>query len=290
MFLLNLLKFPFYVLRWAHVAYRSRYRGREAWEVFRVLVALGLKTSLRRQPRDGVYRQWLFGFDVQGSSYELLLRLFKELFLTEPYAFAAPTAPVAPRILDAGANIGMAVLYFKRQFPAAHIVAFEPNPEAFRLLARNVAANQLHDVVLHHAALAATAGELPFYYGSDGASLTGSLHPHASGIRTVQVPARRLSEVLADTAAFDLLKLDVEGAEVDILAELAQTGHLGHFRQYLIEYHYPVGTPESTRLTTTLQAFEQQGFAWCVRLALPPLPDSQDIIFHCWQLPEASRA
>ncbi|MBT2557457.1 FkbM family methyltransferase [Hymenobacter sp. ISL-91] len=288
MFSLTLLKLPFYVLRWAHVAYRSRYRGREAWEVFRVLVALGLKTSLRWQPRDGVYRQRLFGFDVEGSSYELLLRLFKELFLTEPYAFAATSS--APRILDAGANIGMAVLYFKRLFPTAHIVAFEPNPEAFRLLARNVAANQLHNVVLHNAALAATAGELPFYYGSDGASLTGSLHPHAGGLRTVQVPACQLSEVLADTAAFDLLKLDVEGAEADILADLAQTGLLGHFRQYLIEYHYPIGTPESTRLTTTLQAFEQQGFAWCVRLALPALPDSQDLIFHCWQRPETARA
>src|SRR5262245_3958230 len=43
-----------------------------------------------------------------------------------------------PVILDCGANIGISVLNYKRQFPRAHIVAFEPDPEFAPVLRRNL--------------------------------------------------------------------------------------------------------------------------------------------------------
>ena len=279
--LLTLLKSPFYLLRLLFVAHRSRYRGREQWEVFRVLVALGLKATLAGG-RTGACRQRLFGFVVEGSSYALLLRLFKELFLAEPYAFD-PSPESAPLIIDAGANIGMAVLYFKKCFPDARILAFEPNPEAFRLLKRNVEANNLAAVTLHQVALAATAGELPFYYGADGASLTGSLWPHAAGVQTVRVPTRPLSDFITSATQVQLLKLDVEGAEPGIIAELAQTDALRRVQQLIVEYHYPIGTAESPQLAACLQTFEQQGFAYYFKLTYPRMAHEQDIILHCWQ-------
>lgn len=279
--LLSFLKSPFYVLRLAFVAYRSRYRGAERLEVFRILLALWLKTTFLPPRRGGRCRQRLFGFVVEGSSYELLLRLFKELFLAEPYAFV-PGTPT-PLILDGGANIGMAVLYFKKQFPGARIVAFEPNPAAFALLSRNVAANRLRDVQLHPVALAAASGELPLYFGDDGASLTASLRPHAGGGRTVRVPARRLADFLAPEPVVDLLKLDVEGAEPAILADLSRAGLLRRIRQYIVEYHYPIGTAESRQLAVCLQDFEVQGFAYCVKMAYPRTAQGQDIILHLWQ-------
>lgn len=279
--LLPLLCSPFYVLRLAFVAYRSRYRDVEQWEVFRILTALWFKTTFRRGPRGGAYRQRLFGFVVEGSSYELLLRLFKELFLTEPYAFDPGT--LTPTILDGGANIGMAVLYFKKQFPEAHILAFEPNPEAFRLLVRNVAANSLSNVRLYNVALAAAAGELPFYFGDDGASLTGSLQPHAAGVRAVRVPARQLADYLAPNLVVDLLKLDVEGAEDAILTDLDRAGLLGCIRQYIVEYHYLIGTPASSQLAACLQIFGRRGFAYAIRVAYPRTAHGQDIILHFWQ-------
>lgn len=219
--LVALLTSPFQVLRLAWVAYRSRYRGREQWEVFRVMTAFWLKINFP-WIRTGACRQRLFGFEVEGSSYKLLLQLFKEMFLTEPYAFEPTT--LTPFIIDGGANIGMAVVYFKKHFPQAHILAFEPSPEAFRLLTRNVAANNLQDVELYNVALAPTTGELPFYTETDGATLNGSLLPYAAGVHTVRVPARRLADYLPAATPIDLLKLDVEGAEPGILADLAQAG------------------------------------------------------------------
>jgi FkbM family methyltransferase len=279
--LASLLKSPFYVLRMAFVAHRSRYRGAEQWEVFRILLSLWLKITFGR-PRSGPYRQRLFGFVVEGSSYALLLRLFKELFLAEPYAFAPTTS--APLIIDAGANIGMAVLYFKKQFPQARILAFEPNPVAFELLARNVAANNLRDVELHQVALAPSAGELPLYFGAEGASLTASLQPHAGGEHTITVPTRRLADYLDPTTPADLLKLDVEGAEAAILADLSQAGLLRGIRRCIVEYHYPIGTAESPQLTKCLQEFEQQGFGYFIKQAYPRTALTQEVVFELWQL------
>lgn len=275
-----LLKSPFYVLRLLFVAYRSPYRGAEQWEVFRVLLALWFKTTFLPAPR-GDCRQRLFGYVVAANSYHLLQRLFKELFLAEPYAFKPTTA--GPLILDGGANIGMAVLYFKKQFPQARILAFEPNPEAFRLLSLNVEANNLRHVELHNVALAPSRGELPFYFGTDGASLTGSLQPHTEGVRTVLVPARRLADYLTLGTTFDLLKLDVEGSEAAVLADLSQTGLLGRIREYIVEYHYPIGSPESRLLAACLQDFEQQGFAYYIKTANPRTAQGQDLILHLWQ-------
>lgn len=275
-----LLTAPFQLARLAWVAGRNRYRGRERWEVFRVLAALWLKTTVAR-PRGQACRQRLFGFEVEASSYELLLKLFKEIFLAEPYAFVPATA--APLIIDGGANIGMAVVYFKKHFPEAHILAFEPSPEAFRLLARNVAANHLRGVELHNVALAATAGELPFYVEADGASLTGSLLPQATGVPPVRVPARRLADYLPATAPVELLKLDVEGAEASLLADLDQAGLLTRFRQVIVEFHYRIGSAESGQLAACLQAFTGQGFAWYFKQVYPRTAHGQDMVVQAWR-------
>lgn len=275
----TLLTLPFQVLRLAWVAYRSRYRGREQWEIFRVLTACWLKINFA--PRRGPYRQRLFGFVVEGSSYELLLKLFKEIFLTEPYAFV-PDTPT-PLIIDGGANIGMAVVYFKKHFPEATILAFEPSPEAFLLLTNNVANNHLRHITLHNVALAHEAGELPFYLEADGAGLNNSLRPHLAGTRTVHVPARRLSDYLGPDPCISLLKLDVEGAEAGILADLDRSGWLPCFRQLIVEYHYRISSAESAQFVACLQAFERQQFAYYFKMVNPRTAHGQDVILHCWQ-------
>src|SRR5207302_1206777 len=44
-----------------------------------------------------------------------------------------------PVIIDCGANIGLAAVWFKHQFPRAAIVAIEPSPSNYRILLRNLA-------------------------------------------------------------------------------------------------------------------------------------------------------
>jgi hypothetical protein len=57
---------------------------------------------------------------------------YKAIFEEEIYAFESEIE--APRIIDGGANIGLATLYWKRQYPEGQIMAFEPAPRAFESL------------------------------------------------------------------------------------------------------------------------------------------------------------
>src|SRR3954462_7568786 len=50
-------------------------------------------------------------------------------------------ASVSPRILDCGANVGLASLFFKRRHPAARITAYEADPSLFAIAKANLTAN-----------------------------------------------------------------------------------------------------------------------------------------------------
>jgi FkbM family methyltransferase len=66
-------------------------------------------------------------------------------------------------ILDCGANIGMATLFFKWLYPNARIDAFEPDPKTFQLLENNVKQNHLTNVATHNCALWDIDGKIDFF-------------------------------------------------------------------------------------------------------------------------------
>jgi hypothetical protein len=71
---------------------------------------------------------------------------WKDVFLHHIYKF--PTKSHTPRILDCGANIGLACVFFKTFFPRARITAFEPDPKIFRYLQSTLKSVHLLDIEL----------------------------------------------------------------------------------------------------------------------------------------------
>lgn len=57
--------------------------------------------------------------------------IYRQVFLREEYKFAAEIEPEV--IVDAGANIGLASIYFANKYPHARIVAIEPEASNFEL-------------------------------------------------------------------------------------------------------------------------------------------------------------
>ncbi|HEX5500953.1 MAG TPA: FkbM family methyltransferase, partial [Thermomicrobiales bacterium] len=187
-------------------------------------------------------------------------RIYADVFTNDEYAFTPATD--APRILDCGAHIGLSVLYLKRRFPHAHIVAFEPNPDAFALLARNVAQNKLAAIELVNAALAPEGGDIPFEIhrrGVRGRTWGGSGAPNPwigwGNYLQVTVPSVRLSRWL--DRPVDLLKMDIEGMETAVLAEAEP--QLRVVRQIILEFHGASMNPDND-LDRLLAIFERAGF------------------------------
>jgi len=251
--------------------------------LFFTYLRLRAKLLARRfLPESWLRRETIFGFHVECFDYTSFVFLFEEIFLRRDYQFNAATE--RPLILDCGSNIGMATLYFKRLYPQARIVAFEPSPRTFATLARNVARNGLADVRLHNIALASFAGTAEFYEHEDfPGSGKNSLRPERAGRRSLPVEARPLSEFIRERV--DFLKMDIEGAEEGVLQELASSGALRLIRQMVIEYHHHID-PAEDRLSHALALLEKHGFGYQVRVApdQPVAPQSfQDLLICAYQ-------
>ena len=171
------------------------------------------------------------------------------------------------------------VLYFKRLHAAARIHAFEPHPHAFRLLERNVEANGWDHVHARRAAVSDHDGEAAFYFHKNRGALVNSLHASRGGPQRMIVETQRLSTLLTTLDRVDVVKIDVEGAEWDILADLCATDTLGRPSRYIIEYHHQVGG-DSPRLTAFLRPFEEAGFRYQVGASIGDPAEFQDLLIH----------
>lgn len=124
---------------------------------------------------------------------------------------------VAPLIIDVGAHIGTSVVYFENAYPSARIVAFEPHPENFEVLQRNVAS--LPSVDARCNGVAGKAGELLVVQGlGDSATALGA----AGEGDGVGVPSESIGSVLEQAASGTrpfILKVDAEGAESEIFSD-----------------------------------------------------------------------
>ncbi len=116
-----------------------------------------------------------------------------------------------------GANIGLSVLYFRARYPDAVIYAVEPHPESVRKLRCNLAS--VRDVHILESAVGRQDGTLELS-DAPGYSIGVSAHREDDGGGRIAVPVRRLESVMSDVGLewVDLLKLDIEGAELDALS------------------------------------------------------------------------
>ncbi len=224
-----------------------------------------VKTQLRLaagrvEHEDGLVRVPVGQFDVAGFSVSSLAYLHNEIFVKLAYFFRAGRPD--PLIVDGGSNIGMSVLFFKALYPKGRILAFEPAARAHELLLRNVGANGLADVQVHHAALGREQGVVPFYEDSaDPATFRMSTRSWRIPGGGTTVTQRRLSELVDQEV--DLLKLDVEGAEEDVLADLVGSGAIRRVQQVVVEYHHHLD-PTRDFLGAFLERLRDQGFTYQV--------------------------
>jgi FkbM family methyltransferase len=200
------------------------------------------------------------GFRVDYGNQSHALFLLHEVFVNAGYDF--DTRAARPRIIDCGANIGMAVLFFKARYPTADVLAFEPNPAVFERLRRNIDANGLESVETEQAAVTEHGGTATLYRDpGDPASVVASLDRSWGGDLGEDVRAVRLSDRI--TAPVDLLKLDIEGAEYAVVRDLVSTGAIRFVREAVIEFHQIAGQRDATdRMTDALRA---AGFDLSVR-------------------------
>ena len=126
-------------------------------------------------------------------------------------------------VVDVGANVGYNTVYAARRVgPTGRVVAIEPAADNLRVLRENVAGNGLANVAVH-AVAAGRAHEVRDLYLRGEVSAVNSLFAesvYAKVTGTEQVVVAPLDDLVEADA--DLVKIDVEGAELDVLAGMAR--------------------------------------------------------------------
>jgi len=181
------------------------------------------------------------------------------------FALLGHLLPERPLCLDVGANAGQSIRSIKAARPAAVIHSFEPNPE-FTDVLQGVAA-EFADVTIHSTGLGARPDRLTFYI------------PSVNGVRFVQRTSMRKESfdspwlrkffeekggqptfetfvapiMTGDAIGFapDLIKVDVEGAESEVIAGLRQT----------IDTHSPLLLVENGDATRLWPILKSLGYA-----------------------------
>lgn len=155
--------------------------------------------------------------ELMGAKIELIdgpsfVSQYRQIVIGESYSFNSVIKD--PIIIDGGANIGVACLWWKWKWPSARIVAIEADPRIFSTLSRNLRFHS--EIELCNLALSNKETKQLFKLeGSDG----GHLFFSGSTENTIEVNSIRLSSLLKKYDHVDLLKLDIEGSELLVIQE-----------------------------------------------------------------------
>ncbi|HET8772655.1 MAG TPA: FkbM family methyltransferase [Thermoanaerobaculia bacterium] len=126
--------------------------------------------------------------------------------------------------VDIGANIGIFTVLMARWAPQGHVHAFEPMEHSASVLRLNLELNAIANATLYTEVLSDQVGEVSFAVAEDGAYSSLRHTARKAQQQTVVVRSNRLdSFILALESPPDVLKIDVEGAELLVLRGAAET-------------------------------------------------------------------
>ncbi|PMQ04698.1 Tyrocidine synthase 3 [Dyella sp. AD56] len=170
-------------------------------------------------------------------------------------------------VFDVGANIGMFALYAGTQWERARIFAFEPIPQVSQILRLNAALHGL-DAYIYDCGLSDQAGEAEFVFYPQNSVVSSSVLDVSDSRAVVEAylaasaevshsseglselldermhgermhrPLRTVSQIIRehDVQRIDLLKVDVEGAEWQVLMGIEEA-HWPRLQQVVVEVH-----------------------------------------------------
>jgi len=150
-------------------------------------------------------------------------------------------------IIDVGAGIGDFTIFAAKEFPWAKITAVEPNKKQCQLLLFNVRLNKITNVSVYQLAIGTKKSyDLFIPSASVHASTVRSKNPG----KRLKVKGKKLDEFIQSPV--DLLKVDCEGAEIDILKSISPE-KTGLIKRMVIEYHNHIIKNEDKKISAILK-------------------------------------
>jgi FkbM family methyltransferase len=177
-----------------------------------------------------------------------------EVFLFRDYEHPDIPYVNSQKVLDIGANIGVATLWFSQVCPEARIFAFEPSIPSTTCLLKHVSRNSLTNRVTVATLAGGRQGNPLILVTGESSELSYTTSESREAGEVVW--AADLKTMLAIVgASVDVMKLDCEGAEYDLILE-ASDDDLSQVANIVGEYH-PIDVETRSRFFSRL---EESGF------------------------------
>jgi FkbM family methyltransferase len=171
-------------------------------------------------------------------------------------------------VMDCGANIGSFSKWMSVHFPFTKIYAFEPDPDFFRKMSPR------HNVIKHNIAMSSISGHVQLRLGEN----------RCSSIRFTEHTGQPQTTVLSttvdefcssnDIAYVDLIKLDIEGAEISVLSHFSES-RLNQVGQITVEFHDFIQKSDLVQIREITRRLINIGF-YCLRFSYF---DHSDVLF-----------
>lgn len=247
----------------AHFRRLARDVHHDIWPTPELAVARQLEWRAMREPRRTAGEISVAPYRFEYVDAMTAWPQWEDIFIRQSLAFESDVPE--PRILDCGANIGLASIYFKRHYPEARLTAFEADPRLVSVCRSNLALNGGNGQFdVKTAAVWTADGTLDFVCeGTDSGAIACLDEPIQGPV--MAVPSLRLRDWLDEP--IDLLKLDVEGAELSLLEDCAD--RLSNVRAMFVELHE--STPGRRQTGAMFDLLTAAGFVFDMS-ALTPLP------------------
>jgi FkbM family methyltransferase len=182
----------------------------------------------------------------------------------------------------------MATIFFKWIYPESEIYAFEPDKKTFELLKSNIEDNGLKNVHFFNVALSDKEGEIDFFIDSEerGSLLMSAKYERMPKDR-ITVDAISLSSFIKTKGLkqIDYIKMDIEGSEGEVMADLDKSGLLHLVDILTIEYHHKIGSGKSS-LSQFLGILESNNYEYQVNAYCSPVSAKnkfQDVLFYIYR-------
>lgn len=167
-------------------------------------------------------------------------------------------------VVDIGAHIG----YFTRIFsklvgPSGLVYAFEPDPDNFQLLKKNV--SMMKNVFMHDKAISDHNGRVDFFQNT-GKTGSHSLIAHPDRLQKIMVEAVTLDTAMdmEKVKNIDLIKMDIEGAELKAFLGMKNIVKTNNALNIVMEFSLPNIRTAGYTYEEIIKKFNSEGFIFFV--------------------------
>ena len=189
----------------------------------------------REIPTTTLHFQWE-GEDLEFECFEnCLSRITCDTILKGQTYPVVPFVHDVSVVMDVGANVGAASVFFSLAYPDATIYSFEPAGRPYGLLTANT--RDRANVRTHNFGLYSSNVEAPMYWGKYDSGMSSIAQSESTRADGEPITLRSVREWLEENSisTIDILKVDTEGCEVPILEALGDM--LPSVKVIYLEYH-----------------------------------------------------